>query len=105
MQIERDISYGAGADQKLDVYRLPDDGQKALLPVMWGDKDTSVGRANLDRLAAAIHKKGGCIETKIYPGIDHVWLIGTLSWVGDAKDTVLADMTSFFKRAGCKAGS
>jgi len=80
------------------------DGKQSPMLLMWGDKDTSVGQANLNKLVATIHKKGGCVETKIYPGIDHAWLIGTLSWVGDARDTVLADMTGFFKRTECRSG-
>lgn len=71
------------------------DGRQPPMLLLWGAQDQYVGRQNIDRLAAAVRAKGGCVETRIYPKLDHVWLIATLSWLGSSRDQVLADWLGF----------
>ena len=77
------------------------DGKQPPMLLMWGAKDTLVGRINMDKMAAAAHEKGGCMKTKIYPELDHVWMVATLSWLGSSGDTVLDDMVDFFNNPEC----
>lgn len=77
------------------------DGKQPPMLLLWGGDDTSVKQYNMDRLAASIHKKGGCVQTKIYPGVDHVWILGGLTWFGDDNIPVLKDMVRFFRNNGC----
>lgn len=73
------------------------DGKQPPMLLLYGGKDKVVGRINLDKLTTAIKKKGGRVQSKIYPDLDHIWIIGSLSWLGSDNNTVLEDMTSFFK--------
>jgi len=77
------------------------DGKQPPMLLLYGGKDKFVGKFNLEKLKAAITDKGGCVKSKIYPDLDHVWLIGSLSWLGAAKNTVLQDMVDFFKTPVC----
>lgn len=76
------------------------DGTQPPMLLLWGADDKDVGQFNMNRLAAAVKAKGGCVETKIYPATDHVDTVAALSWVGSGKITVAQDMTEFFKK-GC----
>ena len=51
-----------------------------------------------ERLAAAIRAKHGCVKTRTYPGIDHIGLVGELSWLRDT--AMLDDITGFFRKPG-----
>lgn len=73
------------------------DGNEPPMLLLWGADDTAVGKFNLEKLQAAIQKKDGCVVTRIYKDIDHVWIVGALSWLGHSKAPVLKDMTSFFE--------
>ncbi|MDB5491639.1 MAG: esterase/lipase/thioesterase family protein [Micavibrio sp.] len=71
------------------------DGRQPPMLLLWGDRDQYVGKINMDHMTAAIGKKGGRVETHIYPGIDHIRLIANLSWIGPADNPVLSDWMSF----------
>jgi acetyl esterase/lipase len=73
------------------------DGRQPPMLLLWGAEDTAVGQFNMDNLAARIREKGGRYETKIYPGINHAWIVGALSWMGKNKAHVADDMDEFFK--------
>ena len=72
------------------------DGKQPPMLLLWGDKDQYVGRINLDKLAAAVHRRGGCVETKIYPDVDHIKIVSAFSWVGGPP--VANDVAAFFRR-------
>lgn len=74
------------------------DGHEPPMLLLWGADDTTVGHINLDRLESAIKAKGGQVETKIYPGINHGWIIGALSWLGHNKASVADDVVQFFDK-------
>ncbi len=76
------------------------DGRQPPMLLLWGEKDTAVGRMNMDRLAAAIHARGGCVETRIYPGVDHIWILAGLSWLGGGNN-VLQDWIDFIENNTC----
>jgi len=73
------------------------DGQQPPMLLLWGSDDTAVGKFNMDKMAARIQEKGGAVETKIYPGISHAWIVGALSWFGKNKAPVASDIDAFFK--------
>jgi acetyl esterase/lipase len=77
------------------------DGHQPPMLLLWGAKDQYVGRQNIDRMEAAVHARGGCIETKIYPDLDHVWLLANLSWLGSSRDDVLQDWMRFIAHGQC----
>jgi len=73
------------------------DGKQPPMLLLHGADDRLVYQSNLDKLAARIHEKGGSVETKIYPGLDHVEIIADLTWIAK-KRTVREDMLAFFKK-------
>ncbi|MBU6235721.1 MAG: alpha/beta hydrolase [Alphaproteobacteria bacterium] len=71
-------------------------GREAPMLLLYGSADTLVKRSNLDKMVAAINAKGGHVETKIYDGVDHMWIVGALTWLGHNKPDVAADVARFF---------
>ncbi|HWF62400.1 MAG TPA: alpha/beta hydrolase [Nitrospira sp.] len=52
-------------------------------PPMWlsyGDNDTAVKNVNLEKLEQRTKQRGGCVRSRIYPGVDHIDLVAALSW-------------------------
>jgi acetyl esterase/lipase len=74
------------------------DGKQPPMMLLHGQEDKTVILRNLRRLEQKIEDKGGIVETKIYPGIDHKDIIGALSWVYDQKAPVRDDMARFFEK-------
>jgi acetyl esterase/lipase len=54
------------------------DGEAPPMLLLAGARDTTVDPANSIRLAARIRQAGGVVEQKIYPGIDHEEIVGSL---------------------------
>lgn len=73
------------------------DGNQPPMLLLHGADDTTVIQRNLNRLRDKIGQKGGAVETKIYPGIDHKEIVGALSWVWHDKAPVGDDMIAFFE--------
>ncbi|WP_432698358.1 alpha/beta hydrolase [Marinobacterium sp. YM272] len=74
------------------------DGDEPPMLLLWGDSDTTVWRRNLDLLAQQIRERGGRVETQIYPGMDHVGIVASLTWFYQNRRSVLEDMLAFFNR-------
>lgn len=74
------------------------DGQQPPMQLLHGADDKDVIQRNLNRLRDKIEEKGGIVETKIYPGIDHKEIVGALSWVWQNKAPVRDDMIEFFEK-------
>lgn len=72
------------------------DAPPALL--LWGDADTTVGPRNLRSLDAALRGAGASVETKTYPGVDHVDIMLALSRPLRGRAPTLADVTAFAER-------
>lgn len=72
------------------------DGTQPPMLLLYGDKDTAVKQANLQKLELRIMERGGCVRSRIYPGVDHTDLIGSLSWWNLQKVPVVDDITKFF---------
>jgi acetyl esterase/lipase len=72
------------------------DGNQPPMLLLYGDADTAVMRYNLDRLESRIHEKGGVVKSIIYPGVDHTWIVGALSWINFRGPPVIGDITAFF---------
>jgi acetyl esterase/lipase len=72
------------------------DGPPLLL--LWGDRDTTVGRQNITGMERAAHAAGEAVETKIYPRVDHVGIMLALSVPFRGNAPVLDDVTAFAHR-------
>jgi hypothetical protein len=65
--------------------------------LLWyGDKDTAVKRANLEKLEQRIKRRGGCVRSIIYRDVDHTDLLGALSWWNLRKIPDVDDTVKFF---------
>ena len=73
------------------------DGSQPPMLLLHGRKDQHVIVRNLERLRDKIKEKGGIVETKIYPDLDHIQIIGALSWIWHDRSTVGTDIISFFR--------
>lgn len=72
------------------------DGTQPPMLLLYGDRDTAVKLANLEKLEQRIKQRGGCVRSHIYPGVDHTDLIGALTWWNLQKVPVADDITRFF---------
>ena len=76
------------------------DGTQPPMLLLYGNKDTAVKLANLERLEQRIKQRGGCVRAHIYPDTDHTDLIGALSWWYRQRAPVVDDITKFFRACG-----
>ncbi len=72
------------------------EGTEPPMLLLYGGADTVVKRYNLERLEARIREKGGTVKSIVYPGVDHIWILGALSWLNFSGPPVLEDMLAFF---------
>jgi acetyl esterase/lipase len=95
---EPDLMDMFGPPERYPAMQVPTfiDGTEPPMLLLYGDADTTVKRFNLDRLEARIHEKGGAVQTIIYPGTDHLWIVGALGWAGFRGPPVAADVAEFF---------
>jgi dipeptidyl aminopeptidase/acylaminoacyl peptidase len=70
----------------------------APLLLLWGADDTTVGPRNIASLATAMRAAGGPVESKTYPGIDHIEILAALSRPYRDKAPVLEDVMNFARR-------
>ena len=70
----------------------------APLLLLWGADDDTVGPRNIASLERAMLAAGGPVETKIYPGIDHIDILLALSRPFRARAPVLEDVVAFARR-------
>jgi acetyl esterase/lipase len=71
------------------------DGTQPPMLLLYGNKDTAVKLANLEKLEQRIKQRGGCMRSRIYPDTDHIDLIGALSWWNRQRAPVVGDITKF----------
>jgi len=76
-------------------YLAPGDPPMLLLA---GDADATVDPGNVTRLAAAALGLELPVETKLYPGIGHIELVGAMAWPLRFMAPVLDDATNFIRR-------
>jgi acetyl esterase/lipase len=62
-----------------------------------GTADQTVLPRNTDHLAAAIRSDGGVVEERLYPGVNHIKIIGAMAGVLRWLAPSLADVTAFLK--------
>jgi len=68
------------------------------LLLLWGEADTTVGSRNLRTLERAMREAGGRVETKTYPGVNHVDIMLALSRPLRGRAPTLDDVTAFAQR-------
>ena len=81
---------------EMQVPTFIDGGQPPML-LLHGRKDDTVRLYNLERLAGAINAKGGYVETRIYPKVDHIQIVGALTVFWRYKAPVKDDLVGFFR--------
>lgn len=96
---EPDLMDMFGPPENYPNMRVPTfiDGKEAPMMLMHGQKDDTVLIGNLERLETKIKKEKGRYEVKLYPTLDHLTIIASLSWLGPRKVDVASDMDAFFK--------
>ena len=101
---EPDLKDMFGPPERYPQMQVPTfiDGAQPPMLLLHGGADETVVRRNLTRLRDKIAEKGGRVETHIYEGVDHVDLVGALSWVLRDKAPVARDMMRFFEQETTK---
>ena len=82
-------------DMKVSSYI---EGNEPPMLLIWGEKDTTVYRRNIDLLADKIKQKNGKVDTILYPEMNHTDLIKDIMWIFLTEKPILNDMLTFFKR-------
>ncbi|WP_413701083.1 alpha/beta hydrolase [Psychromonas sp. KJ10-10] len=74
------------------------EGDEPPMLLIWGEKDTTVYRRNIDLFADKIKQKKGKVETILYPEMNHTDLVKNMIWILSTDKSILNDMVTFFKR-------
>lgn len=74
------------------------DGNEPPMLLVWGEKDETVYRRNIDLLAEKIKQKNGKVETILYPEMNHTDLVKDMVWILSKDKPILKDMVTFFKQ-------
>lgn len=75
------------------------DGHEPPMLLLTGTADTTVRPGNTERLAARIRETGGAVQTRFYPGIDHVEIIGAVGTPLRFLAPTLRDCVDFMRPA------
>ena len=67
------------------------DGDEPPMVLLHGEADSTVNRMNIRRLSAALEKAGICHETRFYPGVGHIGMIGAFTWAYES-EPILGDV-------------
>ena len=73
------------------------DGPRPPMLLAWGLDDGTVGRVNIDHMAAALQHAGSPVETHLYPGVGHIGIILSLAPGFRGRTTLRQDMTAFIQ--------
>ncbi len=73
------------------------DGDEPPLLLMYGQKDRTVKRRNIENLAAKVRQHGGRVHTIYYSGLNHIGIISALSRPLRSRAPVLDDLTIFIQ--------
>lgn len=68
------------------------------LLLLWGEDDTTVGPRNINNLAFVQRSVGARIETKVYPGVNHIDIMLALSRPLRGRAPTLNDVTEFARK-------
>ncbi|SEP89891.1 Acetyl esterase/lipase [Solimonas aquatica] len=81
------------------------DGQNPPLFLVHGENDEIVDVANTKKLAQAVSRAGGPVETLLYPKLSHELIIGSFASVLRGRSDVLDQVEDFIKRRAAAAAS
>lgn len=76
------------------------DGTNPPLLLLHGDADTTVMPRNTTTLAAAITRRGGPVESRIYPGIGHIGILTAFAPLFQGRAPVVDDVWRFVRAHG-----
>jgi acetyl esterase/lipase len=74
------------------------DGDGPPLLLLHGADDRTVRPANTESLAAAVTRARGLVESHVYPGMDHAWIVAALSAPLRGRSDVLERVAAFVRR-------
>lgn len=97
---EDDLKDMFGPKEKYPLMQAPTyiDGKEPPMLLLHGASDTAVGLFNLQKLETKIKEKGGRVRSIVYPGVTHVGLMASVSWLKNEKTPVIRDMVAFFRK-------
>lgn len=73
-------------------------GDEPPMLLLWGQQDQAVWARNHKLLSEKINEKQGDVTVKEYEGLNHVEIIGSLTWFWRSKAPVLQDVLTFFEK-------
>lgn len=79
------------------------DGRNPPLLLAHGDADKVIDVSNTRKLAAAVKRAGGAVETEIYPKLSHEMIINSFASALRGRTDVLDKVESFVKRRAASA--
>jgi acetyl esterase/lipase len=98
-----DALFSPAADPRLSQPITFARGDAPPLLLATGTADTTVLPKNTQHLAAAIRNDGGVVEERIYPGVNHVRIIGAMAGVLHWLAPSMADVSLFLNRYAARA--
>lgn len=72
------------------------DGRQPPMLLLYGDADSTVKIANLEKLVQRIQQNGGRVQSEIYHDVGHISIATALTWLNLSGTPVVHDMTMFF---------
>jgi acetyl esterase/lipase len=72
-------------------------GNEPPMVLLQGEDDGTVNDVNIHRLSEALRQFGICHQTRLYPGVGHIGIIGAFTWAYDT-EPIVGDIDSFARR-------
>lgn len=72
-------------------------GSEPPMLLLWGDKDTDVGKFNMERLQTRIEEKKGKVRSIIYPGVDHIGMLAAFTWLDGKKQPIMQNILDYLR--------
>lgn len=77
-------------------------GNEPPMVLLQGEDDGTVNRINIRRLSEALRQHGVCHQTRLYPGVGHIGIIGAFTWAYDS-EPIVGDVETFARRLAAGA--
>lgn len=76
-------------------------GDEPPMLLQYGLSDVVVGGVNLQQFSDALSAAGSCLNVRLYPGVDHIKIVGDFTWLERDTSPIVADMLTFLKSPEC----
>jgi len=74
------------------------DGSEPPMLLLHGLKDTTVNISNMQKLKTKIYEKHGIVTSITYKGLDHIGIVGAMTWIQQSKAPVRQHLLTFFNK-------